>query len=382
MYNSNAKLIMFLLLFIIVDTAHSEGYTITEATAYTITGAEYFIDVDPGEGNGTPLAPKDDAFDSSLEQIDMSNLTLPQDLKIGYHYLSVRMKNQDGIWGLASRQLFKVVGTKTIQAAEYFVNYDPGEGNATPLEINNGTVDISDIDTSDLTVGINRFFIRMQNSEGDWGPARQFDIEVLERPTMQAADYYVNTFPESGEGQPLNAYDGTFDGDTEQFKGILDTANMDIGTYTLFVRAQNSHHRWGEVVSKQFEVRLPPHISGRVFTDIGGWKNLSISNAHVSLAGTSYSATTNDNGDFVIMNMPPGDYTLTINSPDFYPYTQTIKWTGKQPIQLNLPPVERGQYTRSDIEKIIRKYDPSMDEKVSLEEAIHALKTVSGFLEE
>jgi hypothetical protein len=28
-----------------------------------------------------------------------------------------------------------VVGKKNIQAAEYFVDYDPGEGNATPLEI-------------------------------------------------------------------------------------------------------------------------------------------------------------------------------------------------------------------------------------------------------
>jgi hypothetical protein len=157
---------------------------------------------------------------------------------------------------------------------------------------------------------------------------------------------------------------------------------MNIGTYTLFVRAQNSDHRWGEAVSKQFEVTLPPHISGKVFTDIGGWKNLKVSNAHVALAGTSYSATTDENGDFVIMDMPPGDYILTISTPDFYPYTQTVHWTGNQPIQLNLPPVERGKYTRSDIEQIIRKYDPSMDEKVGLEEAIHALKTVSRFKED
>jgi hypothetical protein len=34
----------------------------------------------------------------------------------------------------------------------------------------------------------------MQNTEGDWGPARQFDIEVVERPTMQAADYYFYEF--------------------------------------------------------------------------------------------------------------------------------------------------------------------------------------------
>jgi len=374
MFNYTLRLLIVLVILTIANIAFCADYT--------ITGAEYFIDTDPGEGNGTPLNSKDGIFDSPLEQIDTSNLSLPQDIKIGHHYLYLRMKDQNDVWGLASRQLFKVVGKKNIQAAEYFVDYDPGEGNATPLEINNGKIDVSNIDTTDLPVGINRFFVRMQNTEGDWGPARQFDIEVVQRPTMQAADYYVNSFPDSGEGQPLNAYDGIFDGDSEQFKGIIDTANMNIGTYTLFVRAQNSDHRWGEAVSKQFEVTLPPHISGKVFTDIGGWKNLKVSNAHVVLAGTSYSATTDENGDFVIMDMPPGDYILTINTPDFYPYTQTVHWTGNQPIQLNLPPVERGKYTRSDIEQIIRKYDPSMDEKVGLEEAIHALKTVSRFKED
>jgi hypothetical protein len=343
----------------------------------SISGAEYFIDTDPGEGNANPLAAKDGTFDTGSEKIDMDNLTLPQDITVGQHYLYVRMKDEDGVWGFPQKYRFMVTGAKTIKAAEFFVGEDPGEGQGIPLVVNNGNVDMSDIDTSNFNIGINRIFVRMQNSENKWGLARQFDIEILDKATMFAAEYYIDQMPESEEGIPLDAYDGTFDGDSEQFKGIINTANLDIGSYTLFVRAQDSYQRWSKPEMKHFEVALPSHISGRVFTSIAGWNNLSISNAHVALEGTNYSTTTDENGCFVLMDMAPGDYTLTVTTPDFNTITQRINWTGNKPISLNIPPVERGIYSQSDIEKIIRKYDPSMDNKVSLEEAIHALKTVS-----
>jgi len=370
MLKNLAKLTAFL--FIFVSLAYGADHT--------ISGAEYYIDVDPGGGNGIPLNAKDGNFDSDVEEIDMSNIAIPDDILIGVHYIYVRMKNELGEWGFPRKYMFQVTGTKTIKAAEFFIGDDPGEGQGTPLTVNNNTIDVSDIDTSTFNIGINRIFVRMQNSEGNWGPTRQYDFEVLDQPKMKSADYYIDQLPESGEGTALNSIDGVFDSNEEYIKGVIDTANMDIGTYTLFVRAQDTHSRWGKPAVAKIEVTLPPHITGRVYTSIAGWNNLSIANSHVALEGTNYSATTDQNGYFLLEDVAPGDYTMVVTTPNFHPLTKTIKWTGYETINADLPPIERGVFSQADVDKMIKKYIPSLDSKVSLEEIIHMLKIVSGII--
>ncbi|KPA10499.1 conserved hypothetical protein, secreted [Candidatus Magnetomorum sp. HK-1] len=367
--------------FFIALTAFSMITGLSYAADYTITAAEYYIDTDPGEGNAIPLPAKDGAFDSNEEEVDMDDLTIPENVSVGYHHLYVRMRNQEGVWGLPQKHLFKVTGSVTIQAAEYFWGTDPGEGQGISLTVNNGQVDVADIDTSTLAPGIHQIFMRMQNSEDTWGPARQFDIEILEQPIIQSADYYFDYIPESGQGTALQAADKVFDSQEEKFEGFQ-TVNMPIGTYTVFVRAQDSHGRWSIPESKKITIKYPAHISGRVYTSIAGWENLSIANAHIALEGTQYSTTTDANGSFVLVDMPSGEYTFTVTTPDFQKYSQRINWSKGNPIELNLPPVERGIYSQSYVEKIIQRYDPSMDNRISLEEAIHALKTVSGMVSE
>lgn len=62
-----------------------------------IVTAEYFWDVDPGEGNGTSLMAQDGAFDESLETlVNSAALTPPSS---GPHRFSVRVQGVDGIWG-------------------------------------------------------------------------------------------------------------------------------------------------------------------------------------------------------------------------------------------------------------------------------------------
>ena len=47
-------------------------------TLTQVVSAEYFIDVDPGEGSGTPLTPEDSSFDTDVEGIQERTHPLEQ----------------------------------------------------------------------------------------------------------------------------------------------------------------------------------------------------------------------------------------------------------------------------------------------------------------
>ena len=64
---------------------------------FKIVAAEYFIDADPGEGNGIPLDPTDGEWGGGFE--DVTGQIESADLSIGKHTLFVRMQDHEGTWG-------------------------------------------------------------------------------------------------------------------------------------------------------------------------------------------------------------------------------------------------------------------------------------------
>lgn len=64
---------------------------------------EYFVDVDPGEGQGEPIA-----MGPSYLIDDQFDLTMPGNLTPGSHWLYVRVKNEYGYWSQAVGQLINV----------------------------------------------------------------------------------------------------------------------------------------------------------------------------------------------------------------------------------------------------------------------------------
>jgi len=108
-------------------------------------------------------------------------------------------------------------------------------------------------------------------------------------------------------------------------------------------------------------------LSGKILAEIAGHPNMVVSNASVSLEGTSYTTTTDNNGDFVLENLPSGDYTMVINAPYFTPITQNISLSEGQSLALSLP-------------KMVVQQDCDIDGdgKVGLPEIIYGLQVVSG----
>ena len=71
-------------------------------------------------------------------------------------------------------------------SAEYFINTDPGQGNATALEAKDGAFDsiheevsLSGLDVSGLGVGDHRVGIRFKDSAGNWGLVEYRGFRVL-----------------------------------------------------------------------------------------------------------------------------------------------------------------------------------------------------------
>ncbi len=148
----------------------------------TIVAAEYFIDTEPGYGNGIPLgisAPGD-----SIEQ----NFVIPMDNPgSGFHYFFLRVKNQTGYWSTVDQRSFYVVAVNEIQnqivSGEFFVDIEPGVGNGTAFNIDNPTDSIETdiaLNLPELGIGTHILYIRLRNAEGKWTLIEPRPFEVCE----------------------------------------------------------------------------------------------------------------------------------------------------------------------------------------------------------
>ena len=124
------KTIFMLLLTLTMTAAVARGQTIPRNIL--ITGAEYFINADPGEGNGSPLA---------VTQGTMTDFQIPNATMQTGDWIHVRVKNERNVWSKPMAWQYKGYAPQrgqTVIKAEYFVNSDPGSGSANSIAIGEG----------------------------------------------------------------------------------------------------------------------------------------------------------------------------------------------------------------------------------------------------
>jgi len=170
-----------------------------------ITTIEYFLDNDPGFGNGTSVPLTADTIIDENFSIDMSSTSL------GFHKLFIRVKDTLGHWSLTDmRDIFKMrlpdspPLTKDVVAFEYFFDTDPGFGNGTSLPVTAG-LDIDEdyvIDITSLSLGFHEMFFRVQDSDNIWSLTDKRDIFKMRLPDapplakdVVALEYFFDTDP-------------------------------------------------------------------------------------------------------------------------------------------------------------------------------------------
>ena len=101
-----------------------------------INRIEYYLDTDPGYGNATNLS-----FTGTTNATATINLNLAP-VSAGVHVVGIRSRDANGAWSLDNKWIFLkpyantgVTPQPNINRVEWFLDNDPGYGNATPISI-------------------------------------------------------------------------------------------------------------------------------------------------------------------------------------------------------------------------------------------------------
>lgn len=233
--------------------------SISSAQLSSLSQAEYFWDADPGEGNGTTITAVDGSFNSVFEKIAVSGLNAPS---VGLHKFSVRVKDNQGVWGPVFTNVITVESTTTpnpitLTQAEYFWDTDPGEGSATPLlaidgDFNSALEKVAIAGLGAPSVGMHTFSIRVKDNQGVWSPvfANIVNVESTTTPipvSLTQAEYFWDVDPGEGSATPLLAFDGNFNTAFEKFIGDAIPIVNPIGLHKFSVRVKDSQGIWGPI---------------------------------------------------------------------------------------------------------------------------------------
>jgi len=159
---------------------------IADNTLSNIDTIEYFFDTDPGYGQGTPIT-----FSSNIELTHTFSIELPE-LESGVHYLYIRAKDQRGKWGttMANKFLVEEIDTgplANIDSVEYFIDEDPGYGNAIPVnDIEPATEQSLNfiVDLTEYDFGYHTLYVRAKDENGRWGSVYITTFSIGESPEI------------------------------------------------------------------------------------------------------------------------------------------------------------------------------------------------------
>ena len=148
-----------------------------------LVALEYFIDHDPGVGNGISLDIDEGPSASLTEQIDVS------DFESGLHFLHLRGKGSDDQWGVIESRPFYLAEEpsqgRNLITVEYYFDSDPGLGNVEQIDINPASKEIDlegVLNTSDLSLGNHVMGIRVVDEQGARSYVDTVNIEVCDGP--------------------------------------------------------------------------------------------------------------------------------------------------------------------------------------------------------
>ncbi len=241
-----------------------------------ILQVEYFVDTDPGPGNATVIA-----ITPATAISNQTFLVNTAGFSEGLHTLVLRAKDANGTWSLNSRLLFvkpfSPTISSTLQYAEYFVDADPGFGNATEItgiigntNINNATVSIN---TAALYEGLHTLVIRARDANGSWSLNNKLLFlspapMPTPAPVITLVEYFVDTDP--GLGQAINL-PVTASLNISNAPFIANLSSLLAGPHAVFIRAMNANGNWSLI--NRLDFTIEGYCPGSIIsftTDVNG----------------------------------------------------------------------------------------------------------------
>jgi hypothetical protein len=222
-----------------------------------IVKVEYFIDTDPGIDNAISV-PITSGTDVNV------TFSFPiNSLADGFHILSSRAKNADGLWSSTTFRLFLKKSFAPISppspvqpqivSMEYFIDADPGFNNGVSVPITSGT-DVNatfNFPINTLPDGFHILSSRAKNADGFWGSTtfRLFlkksfapiPPPIALQKKIIAMEYFIDADPGIGNGIsiPVSASDSL-----QNVVMNVNLNNVANGLHYLSVRTKNQDNQW------------------------------------------------------------------------------------------------------------------------------------------
>jgi len=159
---------------------------------------------------------------------------------------------------------YSVRAQQRLVSAEYFLDLDPGPGNAVEIPINGGrdTLALNNVyvPVTGLSVGFHHLVVRVRDSLQGWGIAVSAPFYVSEfTPTalpvpppfpLVAAEYFFGSDPGCGMGQALAIRPG----DSLDMLASISVAGLPAGVHRLSVRTRDLRGQWSIVGSASITI--------------------------------------------------------------------------------------------------------------------------------
>ncbi len=211
-----------------------------------IIGYEYWLDDNFAERTFTEIESTQDFI--LIENLDLSAQT------VGLHRFNIRFQDSYGFWSALKSSFFIYKGTyfgeNNLIGYEYWLDDDFAERTFTEIESTQDFILIENIDLSAQTVGLHRFNIRFQDSNGFWSALK--------------SSFFIYKGAYSGENNVI-AYQYWFDDDftnniyteispEQEYVYIdnLEAENFSFGLHKFNIRFQDSYGFWSGVKSSFF----------------------------------------------------------------------------------------------------------------------------------
>jgi len=150
---------------------------------------------------------------------------------------------------------------QNISAIEYFINSDPGLGNATPVSFTPAP-DVPDlnfqVELSALNIGFNQLFVRAKTHEGKWSltnvKAFYKGQPFALNPDIVQAEYYFNSDPGFGNATNVPIPSSI---NISNFSFTADVSELPVGFNHMYFRTKDANGVWSHNNVKAFYKQHP-----------------------------------------------------------------------------------------------------------------------------
>jgi hypothetical protein len=212
-------------------------------TIQDIVQMEYYVDNDPGYGNGRQVSVSAGSLVTSLFTIDLTGVAP------GIHLLVARCKNALNQWSQVGHYSFlsAAPGFENIAGLEYYIDNDPGYGKGIPVTITPGKNVTQGfiIDLTGVSPGIHKLITRCKNSADQWSQIGHYPF-ISVNPVIGdilQIEYFVDTDPGFGKAIPLSITPGN----TVTKVFTPDLSGLSDGIHLLCLRSRNIYNCWSSL---------------------------------------------------------------------------------------------------------------------------------------